>query len=80
MVTAVILFILYVYLRLRYVRAGRFIFCIFLFIEFCMLVTDCMQWLYAHVFYLLLMIVVIIVLYLEVKSYVRKGKKIPVSR
>lgn len=80
MTTAIILFILYVYLRIRYVKAGRYIFCCFLFIEFCMIITDVMQWIYAHVFYLLLMAVAIIVLYLEVKSYVRKGKKVSVPR
>jgi hypothetical protein len=72
MITLVLLFALYVYLRLRYIKAGRIIFCVFLFIEFCMIVTDVMQWLYAHIFYFVFYALILVSFVYGIKRMLKK--------
>jgi predicted PurR-regulated permease PerM len=72
MITLIILFILYIYLRLRYIKAGRIIFCLFLLIELCMIITDCMLWVYEHIFYFVFYALILASFIYGVKRMIKK--------
>ena len=74
MLTVIFFIGLYVFLRLKYIKAGRIVFILFLILELFMLITDIMQWIYAHVFYFLFFLMTFIWFIFSIKSYLKSRR------
>ncbi len=75
MLTVLFFLGLYIFLRLKYIKAGRFIFIAFLLIEICMIITDVFLWIYAHVFYFLFFLMTFVWFIFCIKKFIKSWRR-----
>ena len=75
MLTVIFFIGLYIFLRLRFIKAGRIVFILFLVLELFMLITNLMQWLYSHLFYLMFFLLTFTWFIFSIKSYLKSRRR-----